>query len=102
MLSNAILAFKAIGSSVVLYTLEFTTAAQKSLSKLPGLIQHRIVDKLYTLRTQPRPPEAKKLQGKHGEIFRVRVGDYRILYQIEHERLVILVVQIGHRREVYR
>lgn len=54
-----------------------------------------------TLEANPRPPGAKKLRGE-SDLWRVRVGDYRILYSIEEARLVVLVVKIGHRREVYR
>ena len=53
------------------------------------------------LETNPRPPGVKKLQGEEG-IWRLRVGDYRVLYTIQHQELVILVLKIGHRREVYR
>jgi len=49
----------------------------------------------------PRPPGATKLEGG-GELYRIRSGDYRIIYQIRDDRLVVLVVIVGHRREVYR
>lgn len=53
------------------------------------------------LAENPRPPGCVKLQGGD-ELFRVRVGDYRIVYQIQDAVLVVLVVQVGHRREIYR
>ena len=57
--------------------------------------------RIVALEVNPRPPGARKLRGE-SELWRVRVGDYRILYSIEEARLVVLVVKIGHRREVYR
>jgi mRNA interferase RelE/StbE len=49
----------------------------------------------------PHPPGSKKLEGA-GDLYRIRVGDYRVLYTVEHDRLVVLVVDIGNRRDIYR
>ena len=64
-------------------------------------LKHRIAKTLRALENDARPPGSIKLQGAD-ELYRVRVGDYRIVYQIQDTILVVLVVQIGHRREIYR
>ena len=64
-------------------------------------LQRRIAKALRVLENDSRPPGSVKLQGE-GELYCVRVGDYRIVYQIQDAVLVVLVVQIGHRREIYR
>jgi mRNA interferase RelE/StbE len=61
----------------------------------------RFREAIDSLAENPRPPGCVKLQG-HVELYRVRVGDYRIVYQIQDAILVVLVVEIGHRREIYR
>jgi mRNA interferase RelE/StbE len=76
-------------------------AAAKSLRSLPRDVQERINVKILALAKNPHSRDAKILQGRH-KLYRVRVGDYRIIYQIEHNRLVVLIVKIGHRKNVYR
>jgi mRNA interferase RelE/StbE len=72
-----------------------------SVGRHPKPDQRHIRKKIDGLSDEPYPPGAKKLHGKH-EFFRLRSGNYRIVYTVEHERLIVLVVRIGHRREVYR
>ncbi|MEC4894552.1 MAG: type II toxin-antitoxin system RelE/ParE family toxin [Oscillatoria sp. PMC 1051.18] len=84
-----------------MYTVELTKKAQKQLKALFGENQTRISAKIDSLSTNPRPSGVKALKGLTN-LLRLRVGDYRIIYQIEDERLLVLVVEIGHRREVYR
>lgn len=84
------------------YEIEFTRAADKVLSSLPTRIQDRIDDALDGLEQNPWPAGHKKLKGSKEVFFRIRVGDYRVVYQVEEERLVVVLVRIGHRREVYR
>ena len=74
---------------------------RKDLRALDETIRRRVLSALVALEVNPRPPGAKKLRGSE-LLWRVRVGDYRILYSIEEARLVVLVIKIGHRREVYR
>lgn len=82
------------------YRIEFLKTAKKELLKLPKEIQQRIAAKIDALVTNPYPPDTKKLKNGGGRL-RIRVGDYRIIYRIEEGQLVILVIKIGHRRDIY-
>ena len=82
------------------YTVSILRSAQKSLAAISGDTQDRIITAIHRLASDPRPPGAKKLIGRDG--WRIRVGDYRIIYDIGDKELTILIVDIGHRREVYR
>jgi mRNA interferase RelE/StbE len=83
------------------YKIEFMQTAATALASLPRNVQERINVKITALTENPHPRDAKILRGKH-KLYRIRVGDYRIIYQIEHHRLVILIVKIGHRKNIYR
>jgi mRNA interferase RelE/StbE len=82
------------------YTIEFRPQALRTLRKLDAQQQARIRGAIILLSRDPRPPGSRKLQGREG--YRVRIGDFRVIYAIEDSLLTILVVAIGHRREVYR
>ena len=82
------------------YTVEILRSAQKQLSRINIEDQDRIISSIRALGDDPRPSGCKKLSGRSG--WRIRVGDYRVLYEIHDDHLVILVVAIGHRGEVYR
>jgi mRNA interferase RelE/StbE len=83
------------------FTLSITRTAQKSLASIARRDRERIYQRLDQLALDPyATANVKKLQGE--ENFRLRIGDYRILYLIEDAKLVIVVVDVGHRREVYR
>lgn len=84
-----------------MYEIEIAPAAERALKKLPADIRKRIFKNLLTLKKDPRPLGVKKLSGED-DIYRIRVGDYRIVYQIRDAVLVIVVVKVGHRREIYR
>jgi len=75
-------------------------SVQKELDRLPDEIARRILARLAGLETNPRPPEVKKLKGR--DAWRIRLGDYRVIYEIHDRVLQILVIAVGHRREVYR
>ncbi|HOC57210.1 MAG TPA: type II toxin-antitoxin system RelE/ParE family toxin [Verrucomicrobiota bacterium] len=76
--------------------------AQRFLRKLRDRsLTARLVAAMRALASQPRPPGCDKLAGPEN-LYRIRVGDFRIVYQIRDEVLLVLVVKIGHRREVYR
>ena len=83
------------------YRIELSRGAEKSLMALPGEVRARVASRIDALADDPRPPGAKKLSGTD-DLLRVRVGDYRIVYQVGDRALIVLVLTIGHRREAYR
>lgn len=84
------------------YALEFTPKALRALRKLDRLAVARIREATEALRDEPRPAGVKMLTGMHG-VLRIRVaGDYRVLYTIDDNKLVVLVVDAGHRRQIYQ
>jgi len=83
------------------YKLEFTESARRELRALDRQLQRRISTKVNELCDQPFPSGVKKLQGLQDH-FRIRVGDYRVIYRVDGHRVVVVIVQIGHRRDVYR
>lgn len=82
------------------YNVLMTRSAAKELESVPTKDRQRIVTKIGALASNPRPAGAEKLSGE--DKYRIRQGDYRILYEIVDEDLVVTVVRIGNRREVYR
>lgn len=76
--------------------------ARRNLKSLHGTILRRIADAIDALADNPRPSGAVKLAGEADNLWRIRVGDYRIVYQIQDERLVVLILRVGHRRDVYK
>jgi mRNA interferase RelE/StbE len=83
------------------YRLELSATAEKQLKKLVRGEQIRLLQAIKGLPEEPRPHGCRKLRG-YVNVYRVRVGAYRVLYSIEDNRLVVLVLKIGHRREIYR
>lgn len=83
------------------YSIEFLPGASRQFAKLPRVAQLRIDLAINRLAAEPRPSGARLLSGG-GAIWRLRIGDYRVLYQIEVDRLIVLVIGLGHRREVHR
>jgi len=83
------------------YRIEFKPSAAKALEALPRRDQRRLLAKIEVLSVTPRPAGCEKLEGLP-DLYRIRSGDYRIIYQIYDESLLVLIVRIGHRREVYR
>jgi mRNA interferase RelE/StbE len=84
------------------YTVTILPSALRALQSLPRNVRERIREKIDLLAENPRPPGIKALQGSQKGFLRLRVGDYRVLYRVEDDRLLVVVVTIGHRREVYR
>ena len=89
-----------------MYTIEFTNKAEKDLGKLPKQTIARILEKIDKLAIDPRPSGYKKLNDFHvsnapNELYRIRIGDYRVIYAIEEEIITITVVKVAHRKEVY-
>lgn len=83
------------------YRVEFTSAAARQVRKLPGPVRGRVLDAVAQLAEDPRPHGAKKLAGER-TAWRIRVGDYRVIYDVVDERLTVTVVRAAHRREVYQ
>ncbi len=82
------------------YAVEFTKSAQKELNKLPKQSQLRIAKAIFALSTNPRVGKVRPMVGVKS--WRLRVGDYRIIYDIHDKKLIILIIKVGHRREIYR
>ena len=82
------------------YKLDIKPSAAKELEALPEKDRQRIVTKIRSLKVEPRPPECEKLSGH--DLYRVRQGNYRVLYTVQDTDLVVVIITIGHRREVYR
>lgn len=84
------------------YQVEISESAEKFLEKVPKKDRLRILEKIDALEQDPMPLGSLKLHGYKETLYRVRSGDYRVVYSIKKDVLVVLVVEIGHRREVYR
>jgi mRNA interferase RelE/StbE len=82
------------------YEIKLKLNVKKQLKKLDKQQAERILVKIYLLSDNPYPNGVEKLTGK--QAFRIRIGDYRVIYEIHNEQLLVLVVRVGHRREVYR
>ena len=83
------------------HSLEFAARAYRQFAKLDRQAQQRLAPAIDALADDPRPPGCVKLAGAD-DLYRIRVGAYRVVYAIEDDRLVVLVVKVGHRRDVYR
>jgi mRNA interferase RelE/StbE len=86
----------------VSYAVLLEGQAEKELRSLPPQMLRRIDKRLLTLANEPWPKGLKKLKGKEGEGWRIKVGDYRILYMVDKTEKVVKVYRIKHRREAYR
>ena len=83
------------------YTIQVKPAFEKDFDALPKDVQRRVTAKIDTLASNPRPSGVEKLAGAEA-LYRVRIGDYRIVYEIKDAVLIVLLVRVRHRREVYR
>jgi mRNA interferase RelE/StbE len=84
----------------VTYTLAILRTAQRELARIDPRYRSRIIESIRALGANPRPPGCCKLSGR--DAWRIRVGDYRVLYEIHDSELRVVVITLGHRREVYR
>ena len=82
------------------YIVEFTPSAKKDFKKIPIVETRKILNEIEKLQHDPRPNNCKKL--KNSSSYRIRAGDYRIIYEIEDKKLLILVIKIGHRKDIYK
>ena len=85
----------------MVYSILLAPSAERQLKALAGPIQKRIVKRLHTLTANPRPQGVKKLAGED-DLYRIREGDHRIIYTIRNKKLIVLVVKVGARKEIYR
>ena len=85
----------------MIYEIIITKSIQKQWDNLPNNIQERVYDKISQLAEEPRPDGVVKLKGYDNE-YRIRIGDYRLVYEIQDEQLIVLLVQCKHRRDVYK
>lgn len=83
------------------YTVEFTTASARQIRNLTPAIRKRLLDAIGTLSSDPRPAGSKKLAGTD-RAWRIRAGDYRVIYEIRDDILTVTVVRAAHRRDAYR
>ena len=82
------------------YTIIIPNSVKKDLDRVPDSVFKKVLTVLHQLEINPRPSGCKKLKGRNA--WRVRTGDYRIIYEIEDENVKIILVKIRHRKEVYR
>ena len=82
------------------YEVLLSKAARKQLGTLPAFIHNKIIEDISALAASPRPAGCKKLTG-YNNSWRIRIGDYMVIYEVEDKILRILVIAIGHRKDVY-
>ena len=85
----------------MLYKVQLAPAAERQIKKLERAVQKRIIERLESLEQNPRPHGILKLEGSDNT-FRVKVGDYRIVYEIQDENVLVLVLRVGDRKEIFR
>ena len=83
------------------YRLEISRTAERQLRKLPADARRRVARAMIALGDDPWPPGSRKLTG-HEDVFRIRVGVYRIIYSVSGRTLVIVILKVGHRKDIYR
>ena len=83
------------------YSLEIARTAEKQLRKLPADARRRVAWSMLALGEEPYPPGSRKLTG-YDDVFRIRIGVYRIIYSVAGLKLVIVILKIGHRKDIYR
>ena len=86
---------------MVSYSVELTRTAEKQLRRIAKRDRSRLLDAIEALGTKPRPQGARKLQG-YEDIYRIRVGQYRVVYEVIDDRVVVIVLKLGHRKDIYR
>ncbi|MEH2036520.1 type II toxin-antitoxin system RelE family toxin [Nostoc sp.] len=83
------------------YEVKFSRVAKKQFRKLPIDVQQRIQTRINDLAIEPRPNGVKKIQGDDNS-YRIRVGDYRVVYEIDDDVLIVTVIKVKHRSEIYK
>ncbi|MFI5144254.1 MAG: type II toxin-antitoxin system RelE/ParE family toxin [Ignavibacteria bacterium] len=85
---------------MIMYQIEIVKSAIKTLKSIPPSQREKIAKSINDLAFNPRPPGCKKLKGY--EKYRIKISDYRVIYEIEDTVLIILIIKIGHRKDIYR
>ena len=87
-----------------MYNVKIAKKAQKEFKKIPKIYKDKISEAIRELATKPTPSGVRKMKGVGGAVnrYRIRVADYRIIYDIEGAEMIILVIKVGHRKQVYR
>ncbi len=83
------------------YKLEISRTAEKQLRQVPAEAQQRLVKAMLALGNDPFPPGSRGLAG-HDDVYRIRVGMYRVLYSVVNAHLIVIILKVGHRKEIYR
>ncbi len=81
------------------YKISISSKAEKQLAKLPTQFYAKIIENIFSLAENPRPSGCKKLKGRAG--YRIRIGDYRVIYSIADSVLLVQVIAVGDRKEIY-
>lgn len=84
-----------------MYKVIFKESVKKELGRLQAKIVSRIFPHIENLSADPRPPGSKKLKGKDGNFYRIRIGDYRVIYFIDDGVKLVSILRVAHRKEVY-
>lgn len=84
------------------YAIQVKGSAEKALNKLPEAMRDRVDAEIDALADDPRPPGAKALKGPFRGLWRVQVGDYRVIYDVDDSAHVVIIAAVGHRSKVYR
>jgi mRNA interferase RelE/StbE len=83
------------------YRIELSASAERQLRAMPRRSRTLVVDAIKALATDPRPRGHRKLRG-FDDVYRIRVGRYRVLYSIEKKEILVIILKVGHRKDVYR
>jgi len=83
------------------YRIEISATAERQLKKIRREDKVRILRSISLLASDPRPSGCRKMSG-YDDIYRLRIGDYRVIYEVDGRRIIVVILKIGHRREVYR
>ncbi len=83
------------------YHLEITKVAEKQLKKIDKAHQRKISTTILALANNPTPEGCKKLKG-YEDIYRIRIGTYRVIYKIENKKVTVVILKLGHRKDIYR
>ncbi len=85
-----------------MYQITFKKKASKELSQLPSIVLPKVVSEIDNLAEDPRPVGSKKLKGSDENMWRIRIGDYRVIYVIDDGIRIINIRKVGHRKDVYK